>query len=63
MSFNISRYKIQNDCQLDNATRIVERLTGKKVLTDIQKNILEEFSEAIDSYGNETIPNGANYEI
>ena len=63
MSFNISRYKIQNDCQLDNATRIVERLTGKKVLTDIQKNILEEFSEAIDSYENETIPNGANYEI
>jgi Ca2+-binding RTX toxin-like protein len=63
MSFNISRYKIQNNCQLDNATRIVERLTGKKVLTDIQKNILEEFSEAIDSYENETIPNGANYEI
>jgi hypothetical protein len=63
MSFNISKYKIQNDCQLDNATRIVERLTGKKVLTDIQKNILEEFSEAIDSYENETIPNGADYEI
>ena len=57
------RYKIQNNCQLDNATRIVERLTGKKVLTDIQKNILEEFSEAIDSYENETIPNGADYEI
>ena len=57
------RYKIQNNCQLDNATRIVERLTGKKVLTDIQKNILKEFSEAIDSYENETIPNGADYEI
>jgi len=57
------RYKIQNNCQLDNATRIVERLMGKKVLTDIQKNILKEFSEAIDSYENETIPNGDDYEI
>ena len=57
------RHKIQNNCQLDNATRIVKRLMGKKVLTDIQKNILKEFSEAIDSYENETIPNGDDYEI